>query len=336
MLLSIIIPVYNSKDYLERTVKSVLVQNFDDYELILVDDGSTDGSSALCDSFQEQYSCIRTIHKSNGGVSSARNVGIEEAKGKYIMFVDSDDTLEQGMILDLLQEIEDKQADKIFCGLNEISFDGSHSFRLANLPERKRLDRTFIVSNLLYIGCLGNSYMNSVCGGVFLTDLIRKNNLYFENRPMGEDWLFNMKYCDLAQSVVYIDKPYYQYMRNTESAMSHYHPNQFDLWLENRSFRKEMSTRYHFNIDTSKIDRQWVTKVLFYAIQVIQNDSEYYKKLYLIFSNIEFEKALANTKTIDVKFFLPVFFVLKLGQFRIAIILIKFITFLLGVKYERR
>lgn len=89
--LSIIIPVYNVEDYLHRCVESILVQDYYNYEIILVDDGSTDSSGAICDELAREHSFIRVIHKSNGGQSSARNVGLEEAVGKYIWFIDSDD-----------------------------------------------------------------------------------------------------------------------------------------------------------------------------------------------------------------------------------------------------
>lgn len=91
--ISIIIPVYNAEDYLDRCLKSILSQGFDSFEVILVDDGSTDSSSLICDRYSATDSRFRTIHKKNGGVSSARNAGIDLAKGEYLMFVDSDDAL---------------------------------------------------------------------------------------------------------------------------------------------------------------------------------------------------------------------------------------------------
>lgn len=91
--ISIIIPVYNAEDYLDRCLQSILSQDFNSYEVILVDDGSSDASSLICDRYSATDSRFRTIHKPNGGVSSARNAGIDLAKGEYLMFVDSDDAL---------------------------------------------------------------------------------------------------------------------------------------------------------------------------------------------------------------------------------------------------
>ena len=99
MIFSVVIPVYNVKDYLPKCIDSVLAQDFTDYEVILIDDGSTDGESgAICDRYAAAHpERIRAIHKPNGGVGEARNVGIEAAQGEYLIFIDSDDYIAPGM-----------------------------------------------------------------------------------------------------------------------------------------------------------------------------------------------------------------------------------------------
>ncbi len=99
MRFSIIVPVYNVREYLEKCVNSILSQEYSDMELILVDDGSTDGSSNLCDSFKEKNEHVKVFHKENGGLSDARNYGIEHSHGDYIIFVDSDDWIEDGCLV---------------------------------------------------------------------------------------------------------------------------------------------------------------------------------------------------------------------------------------------
>lgn len=105
MKLSIIIPVYRTQDTLERCLESILQQSFTDYEMILVDDGSDDGSPQLCDEYARKDARIRVIHKENGGLSDARNAGIRKARGEYITFVDSDDTMVDNTLGNLIQEI---------------------------------------------------------------------------------------------------------------------------------------------------------------------------------------------------------------------------------------
>lgn len=323
MLLSVVIPVYNAEKFLKATVDSVLAQISNDYEIILVDDGSTDKSAIMCDSLASQHPQIRVVHKPNGGVSSARNLGMDVAKGKYITFIDSDDKAGQNMFSDLLNECESKNADKVFCGFDEICENESHIIHIADLPPRQLLDRNYIVSSMLYLGCTTDSYMNSVWGSLYRAELIRKYNLRFEKRSMGEDWLFNMQYCDIIDSAVYVNEPYYKYMRNGESAMSRYHPRQFEFWIENRKFRKCLSDKYKFNIDQKLKDSEWVIKVLFYALQVIKFDTDSNTKLRDIFLNREFISALNNATCIRSKLFVPIVWLLKKKHIRTAIALLR-------------
>jgi glycosyltransferase involved in cell wall biosynthesis len=99
--ISVIIPVYNAADFLSRAVGSVLMQEFDDFEVILVDDGSTDGSAAICDEFAAHDERVRVIHKENGGVSSARNAGLDAAHGEFVMFVDADDAIKDDSLVNM-------------------------------------------------------------------------------------------------------------------------------------------------------------------------------------------------------------------------------------------
>ena len=106
MKLSIIIPVYHTQDTLPRCLDSILRQSFTDYEVILVDDGSTDDCPKICDAYSKQDSRIKVIHKSNGGLSDARNAGIEQAQGRYITFIDSDDAIQENTLRILMEELE--------------------------------------------------------------------------------------------------------------------------------------------------------------------------------------------------------------------------------------
>ena len=93
-IISVIVPVYNAENYLHRCIDSILAQTFTDFELLLINDGSTDNSGEICNAYAQKYPCIRMFHKNNGGVSSARNLGLTKANGEWIVFVDSDDWIE--------------------------------------------------------------------------------------------------------------------------------------------------------------------------------------------------------------------------------------------------
>lgn len=109
--LSIIVPIYNVEQYLRKCVDSVLNQDYEDYEIILVDDGSPDGCPQICDEYAAKHENIRVVHRENGGLSAARNSGIEEAKGEYVMFVDSDDYIEPNVLRGLMEQVEREQLD---------------------------------------------------------------------------------------------------------------------------------------------------------------------------------------------------------------------------------
>ncbi|HEL7541574.1 TPA: glycosyltransferase, partial [Enterococcus faecalis] len=118
--ISIIVPVYNVEKYLEKCVRSILAQTFTDFELILVDDGSPDSSGAMCDQFAEQDERVKVIHKENGGLSDARNAGIEIATGEYLGFVDSDDYIADDMYELLYTNIVKEDADLSICGIYDV------------------------------------------------------------------------------------------------------------------------------------------------------------------------------------------------------------------------
>ena len=116
-MISIIVPVYNTEKYLDQCIQSVLVQTYTNWELLLINDGSTDLSGTICDQYATKDRRIRVFHKENGGVSSARNVGLDNARGKWIMFIDADDWVEPSMLKELRTVALDNNADYVYCDL---------------------------------------------------------------------------------------------------------------------------------------------------------------------------------------------------------------------------
>jgi len=114
-LVSVIVPVYNCQPYIEACIQSVLEQTYDNIELLLIDDGSTDDSGKICDTYAGKPG-VRVFHKKNQGVSATRNIGISLCQGEYVLFLDSDDTIEPDMIYSMVVDLEMAQADCAFCG----------------------------------------------------------------------------------------------------------------------------------------------------------------------------------------------------------------------------
>lgn len=113
---SVIVPVYNCEKYIERCIKSILAQTYSEYELILIDDGSTDNSAEICDRYAEVDACIQVIHQSNSGVSAARNNGVQKATGEYVTFVDSDDWITPDYLETMVTACMDHDAQVVICG----------------------------------------------------------------------------------------------------------------------------------------------------------------------------------------------------------------------------
>ena len=115
-LVSIIMPIYNVSDYLKRSLDSIVEQDYENLDIILVDDGSTDGSGDICDAYRKKDSRILTLHKENGGQASARNVGLQYSRGELIAFIDSDDVVSPEYISRMLRVMQEKQCDIVQCG----------------------------------------------------------------------------------------------------------------------------------------------------------------------------------------------------------------------------
>ena len=135
MILTVIIPIYNVEKYLKKTLNSVLNQKINDFEIILVDDGSTDESGAICDEFAEKDTRIRVFHITNGGVSRARNFGLAQATGDYIHFMDSDDLVEPEMYEQFSNIVKKEYPDIVMCG--SLQINSRHHTEMVVAPEQE-------------------------------------------------------------------------------------------------------------------------------------------------------------------------------------------------------
>ncbi len=176
-LISVIVPVYNIMEYLPRCVDSLCAQTYENLEILLVDDGSTDGTSALCDGLAKKDGRIRVFHKENGGSSSARNLGIAHSRGEYIGFVDSDDYVEPQMYEELYECIEQFRTDIAQIGRDEIDARGN---RLPNICEPPS-ERIFINSEKFMEELLMHRGDCSFC-----TKLVKKELFLNRHFPIGE------------------------------------------------------------------------------------------------------------------------------------------------------
>lgn len=207
--ISVIIPIYNVEKYLERCVDSVLAQTFTDIELILVDDGSTDSSSAMCDAFAAEDDRIRVIHKQNGGLSDARNAGIEAAAGEYIGFVDSDDYIDADMYEFLYGIAQKENADVAMCELYHC-YAGKDIFRHS-------ADYYEVTDSIGAVRCVLESKITSVTA---VNKLYRKElfaNLRFRKGKTAEDAFIMVDLLSKAKTVVITNAQKYYYFHREGS-----------------------------------------------------------------------------------------------------------------------
>lgn len=219
MKISIIIPVYNSTLYLKQCVESILAQTYHNFEILLVDDGSTDDSPMLCDEYAQKDDRIVTIHKQNGGTSDARNVGLEKASGDYITFMDNDDYWsDPDALCDIIKVISETEPDVVMHAnmvywqdknrtVNPSSFDRT----LVSGKKRKEA-----VENLIKAGMLSVTVWTKLVK----TSLIREHDLYFKKGIRNEDtdWIARMLIC--AERFEWYDKPFYVYRKGHETAQT--------------------------------------------------------------------------------------------------------------------
>ena len=218
-MFSIIIPVYNVKDYIEECVKSVLEQTFASYEIILVDDGSTDGSGELCDKLAEIDHRIFCYHKDNGGLSSARNYGIDKAKGSYLYFLDSDDFLRQGALADFDSYIRQYNNPDIITENGMCIFSEGKVTRDENYKGGDTFGKKDGKTALLMF--LNGAPHFSACGKCFSNEFWKANGFKFTENITSEDLDIVYKIIFKASTIVMTEQSYYVYRPLREGSITH-------------------------------------------------------------------------------------------------------------------
>ncbi len=216
MCLSIIVPVYNVVNFLKKCIDSIVNQDTNRCEIILVDDGSTDGSEMMCDEYSEKYSNVKTIHKSNGGLSDARNCGIEVASGEYLMFVDSDDYVKEGSLQFFINKIVTLHSDVYVGKSYSVSDDGVVEDELK-----------YSISEGLYSF---NEYSKQMrknpksvifCAQYYICKrtIVQNNNLRFKKGIIHEDELWTPFLLSHCESIYYCDYLFYYHLMREGSIM---------------------------------------------------------------------------------------------------------------------
>ncbi len=216
-LVSIVIPVYNVRQYLEQCVKSAIKQCYSKVEVLLIDDGSTDGSGELCDELSVLDSRIIVFHKTNGGLSSARNYGLARAKGEYILFLDSDDYIEDKAIETLIRMVVDDDLDMLAFGGHcfwDYKVDSSTKKQYVNMYGRKKVYKANSGPTLYMQLKENNEYYPAVPMHLYNKTFLEKKQLSFKDGILHEDELFSTyAYFYAERASVCSDRLYWRRIR---------------------------------------------------------------------------------------------------------------------------
>lgn len=219
--ISVVVPVYNAENSIERCVSSITGQTFADMEILLVDDGSKDSGGLLCDKLAQNDNRVRVIHKENAGVSAARNTGMEEATGKYILFVDSDDYLPLNYVEEMVKaQKEFGEEAFVWTALQIVSENGSMKEEWLAYGEEERS----IATRKDVLKFSARYVLNSPVNKLYHRHIIKENRLRMdENLSIAEDLLFNLQYLDAAGgcSVIILNRVLYYYVRNGQVSLDH-------------------------------------------------------------------------------------------------------------------
>ena len=211
MLVSVIVPIYNVEGYLDKCVNSLLSQTYKRLEIILVDDGSTDRSGDMADNYANRHKNVRVLHKKNGGLSSARNAGIDIARGEWLVFVDSDDYVSNDCVSKLLDLAMNNDADISTCSFEAFSDD--------NL--KLKVSPTWPDTALSGVDAMDDMLQKMrpayICLGMFKTSLFRDNNIKFPDGQDFEDLATKIKLLYCAKKVAFTDEKLYYYLIRGES-----------------------------------------------------------------------------------------------------------------------
>lgn len=244
MMLSLIIPIYNASTYLAFSLESLLSQPFQDFELILVDDGSTDASPSICDEYAAKDERIRVLHESHSGVANSRQVGLEAAKGMYILYVDADDQVDPCMIADMYQVAVDQEADMVLCDYRELTHEGE----VYRKQEPTALDGVAVLEDILdgkLYGALWNKMMRREW-------LLQTKAAFPQRLTMREDLVFLSQCLPYASKIAYLPKAYYGYERRNASALTSHYVNESPAYYQQECLWVDLILENQFLLESTR------------------------------------------------------------------------------------
>lgn len=274
---SIIVPVYNTKKYLEKCITSIINQTFKSIEIILVNDGSTDDSLSLCRKLEKSDRRIRVFSQKNSGPSCARNFGLQRANGDYILFIDSDDYIESNMVEEMYNIMIRGQYDMVMCNYDIIDGDKVRSKKTKFNGEYLIKDKNVFLEQLYTTDF---DIIPSPCNKLYKKDIINSNNIFFDERlSRAEDFWFNFEYLKNVKNVYVINKEFYKYVQNNNSIMHNFGDIDCNRWTETRKKLLVENKKLDFDINYNKFYKGYIYKYILYIKWLLKfkNNEAFFK-----------------------------------------------------------
>lgn len=268
-MLSIIVPIYNIKEYLPKCLDSIVVQNFEDMETILVDDGSTDGCASICDEYALNNPRMRVIHQENGGLVNARKRGLSEASGEFIMFVDGDDWLEPDACSVMMDMMEREKTDVVIACHYVNMADGQTEARHG--VREGRYEGGLLVGEIFPRMIIGEDFFDWIIYPGFWAKLFRRDKLSGllidedERIVMGEDAAVVYPYLLLCNSIYICNKPVYHYRQSLSSMVKIHVDTQTERMRYNALYNSGRSF-FENHTDLCNLTEEWRKYVMFLAV----------------------------------------------------------------------
>lgn len=278
MKYSVIIPAYQCASTIEETVTSVLNSGFKDFEIIIVNDGSKDNTKEVCDNLAKHHPEIVCIHKENGGVSSARNRGIQESKGDYILFMDADDSYDKDGIKEACDICEKQNPELLIFGLSFDYYKDSHIYRRDELvyPEDKPLSPLQWAND--FDSLFQHNALSSACNKIFKAEIIKENKLLFnQNIFLMEDFLFVLHYLKHIETIHFLPKAVYRYRQPDDETRAFTRVERVaDLNAYLQPFYNSIEELESYLKDNYKTDFSEGERVLFELYRTLISQKAYY------------------------------------------------------------
>lgn len=296
--ISIIMPIYNSEKTLNNTISSVMNQSFKDFELILINDGSTDESELICKEFTTKYNNIIYKKIKNNGVSNARNVGIEIATGDYVSFIDSDDTYEKDTLENLYNAINIDKADLVIAGYKRINIT-NNKIVVKSIENNTYSKKEF---NKIIEKSQSNNLFNQLWNKIYKLEIIKHNKILFDTSlSLGEDYKFNLEYIKSINYIVSSDKIVYNYINSDSGLNTKYRKNRLDINMHNMEILEKIYKEEKYNLDY--INKKYIITLISGLKNICQNPNkkEIRKDLKSFVENNKFKEKISNNVNLKYK-----------------------------------